>query len=60
MSKTKLFYNVYDVMSLLNVKLSKAYQIIRKLNNELSADGYMIVAGRVPVKKFNERMGLSD
>lgn len=49
------FYTVQDVMNILGVKQSKAYREIRKLNNELKADGYITVAGKVPVKKFNER-----
>ena len=49
------FYTVQDVMNILGVKQSKAYREIRKLNNELKADGYITIAGKVPVKKFNER-----
>lgn len=55
MSKAISYYNVEDVMSLLGISSSKAYQIIRKLNNELNVKGYIIVAGRVPKKFFNER-----
>lgn len=49
------FYTVQDVMNILGVKQSKAYKEIRKLNNELKADGYITIAGKVPTKKFNER-----
>jgi hypothetical protein len=49
------FYTVQDVMNILGVKQSKAYREIRKLNNELKADGYITIAGKVPAKKFNER-----
>ncbi|MBS4769638.1 hypothetical protein KG090_00485 [Carnobacteriaceae bacterium zg-ZUI240] len=45
-------------MSILGIKTSKAYQIIRGLNKELEKDGYITVAGRIPVAKFNERMGI--
>lgn len=49
------FYTVKDVMNILGVKEAKAYREIRKLNEELAADGYITVAGKIPVKKFNER-----
>lgn len=55
MIKKTGFYTVKDVMNILGVKEAKAYREIRKLNNELAADGYITVAGKIPVKKFNER-----
>lgn len=55
MLKKTGFYTVKDVMNILGVKEAKAYREIRKLNEELVADGYITVAGKIPVKKFNER-----
>ncbi len=55
MLKKTGFYTVKDVMNILGVKEAKAYREIRKLNEELAADGYITVAGKIPVKKFNER-----
>lgn len=55
MFKKTGFYTVKDVMNILGVKEAKAYREIRKLNEELAADGYITVAGKIPVKKFNER-----
>ncbi|KAB1437583.1 helix-turn-helix domain-containing protein [Candidatus Galacturonibacter soehngenii] len=49
------FYTVEDVKKILGISDSKAYQIIRKLNKELSNKGYITVAGRIPKKFFNER-----
>lgn len=49
------FARVEDVMELLDCKQSMAYKIIRKLNNELKAKGYVTIAGRVPVKYLKER-----
>lgn len=51
----KGFYNVKDVMKILGVKEAKAYSEIRRLNKELAAEGYITVAGKVPVRKFEER-----
>lgn len=50
------FYRVEDVMEMLDIKQTKAYQIIRKLNNELEERGKIVVAGRVSKRYFDERM----
>lgn len=49
------YYFVHDVMSLLGVKESKAYGIIRTLNKELRGKGFITIEGRVPAKFFDER-----
>jgi hypothetical protein len=40
--------DVNDVMNELEVKKSKAYEIIRMLNRELEKEGYWSVRGRIP------------
>lgn len=50
------FYRVEDVMKILEVKETKAYEIIRNLNKELEKQGKITVAGRVSAKYFNERI----
>ena len=49
------FMDASEVKELLGISQSKAYQIIRLLNNELSAKGFLIVAGKVSRQYFNER-----
>lgn len=49
------FYRVEDIMKILSVKESKAYQIIQKLNKELEGKGKITIAGRVSAKYFDER-----
>lgn len=39
---------VEDVMSELGVKRSKAYSILKQLNNELTKEGYVAVRGKIP------------
>lgn len=39
---------VDDVMNELGVKRSKAYSILKQLNEELVKDGYMAVRGKIP------------
>ena len=50
------FYRVEDVMEMLSVEKTKAYEIIRNLNNELKDKGKITVAGRVSKKYFDERV----
>lgn len=50
------FAKVGDVMELLGCKQAFAYKIIRTLNKELKAKGYVTISGRVPVKYLKERM----
>ena len=45
----KYLMDVKDVMNELGVSRSKAYQIIRELNDSLEADGYKALAGRIPI-----------
>jgi len=51
----KLYLNVSDVMALLGVSKSKAYQIIKDLNGEMSAKGYLTVNGKVNRRYLLER-----
>lgn len=46
---------VEDVKALLGVKTGKAYEIIRQLNSELEAKGYLVVRGKVSEKYLRER-----
>lgn len=50
------FYRVEDVKKILGVSESKAYQIIKELNDELKTQGKIVIAGRVSAKYFKERI----
>ena len=50
------FYRVEDVMQILGIGQSKAYQIIRQLNQELKEQGKIVIAGKVSEKYFDERL----
>ena len=39
---------VEDVMNELGVKRSKAYSILKQLNEELEKDGYVAIRGKIP------------
>ena len=55
MENTKLFYSAEEVAKMLNVSRPTAYKIIRELNQELIAKGYITVSGRIPCKYFTEK-----
>ncbi len=52
--KDSLFYTAKEVQEMLGVSRGKAYQVVRKLNEELAEMGFVVVAGKVPRKFFDE------
>lgn len=51
----KIYFDAEDISELLGVSKSKAYRIIRTMNVELSEEGYLVLAGKIPKKFFAER-----
>ena len=50
------FLTAEEVMDILQVKQSKAYQIIRQLNKELSGMGLITVPGRVDANYCKKKL----
>ena len=50
------FMRVEEVAEVLEVSTSFAYKVIRQLNNELKAKGYITIAGRINREYFYERV----
>ena len=46
--RTNYMMTVDDVMGELGVKHSKAYSILKQLNNEQAKEGYVAVRGKIP------------
>lgn len=55
-TRQKQVLNVRDVMTALEVSESKAYGIIKRLNQELEAKGYITVRGKVSRVYFEEKL----
>lgn len=55
MVEKQSFMRAEDVAKELEVSVSHAYKIMRKLNAELKAQGYMTIAGRVNRKFFMKK-----
>ena len=49
------YLTVNDVIEILGVSRSQAYKVIRNMNNDLAAKGYLTVQGKVPKKYFEEQ-----
>ena len=50
------FMRVEEVADELDVSVSYAYKVIRRLNNELKEKGFVTIAGRISRQYFNERV----
>ena len=58
--ENKRFLTAQDVMEMLEVSLSYAYKLIRRLNAELESEGFVTIKGCVSTQYFIERIyGLS-
>ena len=51
----KPFLDCKEIMESLACSRAMAYKIIRELNSELKAKGYIIIQGKISRKYFNER-----
>ena len=51
----KQFYTAQDLHELLGVSESKAYGLIRTMNEELQSQGYLTVRGRISVAYVRKR-----
>ena len=53
---TNKFIRVEEVAKELEVSIPYAYKLIKKLNDELEAKGFITIAGRVSRQYFNQRL----
>ncbi len=51
----KSYFTVNDVIEILGVSRSKAYKVIKEMNDQLAEEGYLTVAGKVPRNYFEKR-----
>lgn len=51
----KIYYGAKDIAEMLDVSVSKAYGLIKRMNQELEQEGYLVLAGKVPVAYFQKR-----
>ena len=56
----KKYINAQELSDMLGISISRAYRVIRQLNEELEAKGFLVIAGRVPMKYFEQRWFTGD
>lgn len=54
--KEKRYLKAEDVALYMDISIPMAYKIIRRLNNELVAQGYLVVSGRVNRAYFEKKI----
>lgn len=54
-TNNKIYLTAAELAEMLGISRGHSYKLIQKMNAELSAKGYIVVAGKVPVKYFEER-----
>ena len=58
--KDELYIDKDQLMALTGIGEKKAYQIIRQVNAELEAAGYLVIKGRCPRKHLLKRLGIVE
>ena len=56
MTNTSIMMNVDEVAAELNISKPFAYKIMREMNSELKARGYLTIQGKVNRKYFLEKI----
>ena len=51
----KMYLTAEEISEILGVSKGFAYRLIRNLNAELKAKGFIVVAGKLPTKYFKEK-----
>lgn len=53
--QSTLYFTAKEVQEMLGVSRAKAYKILKELNAELEAKGYIAVPGKIPKKFLAEK-----
>ncbi len=56
MNASKNYLNAADVSEYMGISIPMAYKIIRKLNDELRAQGFITVSGRINRRYFEHKV----
>ncbi|MFI3249532.1 MAG: DNA-binding protein [Eubacteriales bacterium] len=49
------FITPHEVSQLLQISVSHSYKLVREMNEQLKAQGYMTISGRISRKYFQEK-----
>lgn len=53
--QSTLYFTAKEVQEMLGVSRAKSYRILKELNAELEAKGYIVVSGKIPKKFLAEK-----
>ena len=53
--ENKIYITASELAEVLGVSVGHAYKIIRKLNQELAEQGFLVIAGKVPRRYLEKR-----
>lgn len=53
--ENKIYITTSELAEMLGVSVGHAYKIIRKLNQELAEQGFLVIAGKVPRRYLEKR-----
>lgn len=56
----KYYYNAQEVAEILGISLGNAYARIKEMNKELERNGYLTMAGKVPVAYLKSKIFGAD
>ena len=49
------FITAAEVAEVMGISRSKSYQLVREMNRELKANGFVTVAGKCPIQYFKQK-----
>lgn len=52
----KYYYNAQEVAEILGISLGNAYSRIKEMNKELERNGYLTIAGKVPMAYLQSKI----
>lgn len=55
MSNKKIYFTAEEVAELLGISKGHSYKLIQKMNRELAEKGFLVIAGKIPIRYFEER-----
>ena len=60
-TNNKIYITATELANALNVSVGYGYKICRSLNEDLKKAGFLTIAGKVPIKYFEEKWyGMKD
>ena len=52
---SKIYYSAQEIADMLDISKGSAYRIVKKLNEELEEQGFLVIQGKVSSIYFAER-----